>query len=233
MAESNVEYQKPAPLKISCTSSNCAANLHCFKASRSMAAADHGKCRECGAALVDWTRVHLRDIGDAKHTFAALKKEFIRHHFFHKVIDDRAVAHAKRKGRINLSDAIRHRLEKYLAPAAPPMDGRQTGYSGNAIYYAQHSTACCCRKCLEYSHAIPQGRALTPKELAYCVALIELYLKERFPISRTSRRMSRRYARPSPMREAPGHDDRCQADRYGRYRTICAGGPSTLSSAGC
>jgi hypothetical protein len=175
------EFQKPAPLKISCTSTNCAANLHCFRASRSMAAGDRGKCRQCGAALVDWTRVHMRDIGDAKHTFAALKKEFIRHHFFHEVIDDRALAHAKRKGRINLSAAVRHRLEKHLVPKAPPMDGRQTPYTGNAIYYAQHSTACCCRKCLEYWHGIPQGRDLTKEQLDYCAALIDLYLKERLP----------------------------------------------------
>jgi hypothetical protein len=76
---------------------------------------------------------------------------------------------------------MRSRLEKYLAPAAPPRDGRQTPLQGNAIYYAQHATACCCRKCLEYWHAIPQGRPLTDKELEYCVALIELYLKERLP----------------------------------------------------
>jgi hypothetical protein len=175
------EFQKPAPLKITCTSTNCAANLHCFRASSAMATEDHGKCRECGVALVDWSRVHRRDIGDAAHTFAALKNEFIRHHFFHKEIDGRAAAHAKRKGRINLSAAVRKRVEKYVAPEAPPWDGRQTPYSGNAIYYAQHSTACCCRKCLEYWHAIPQGRELTAEEIEYCVALIGLYLKERLP----------------------------------------------------
>lgn len=175
------EFKKPEPLKISCTTANCANNLHCFKASRGMAAKDRGKCRECGADLVDWTRVHLRNIRDAEHTFEALKKEFIRHHFFHKPIDEGAVAHARRKGRINLRAAVHKRLEKYLAPAAPPRDGYQTGYEGNAIYYAQHSTACCCRKCLEYWHAIPQGRDLTAQELEYCAALIDLYLKERLP----------------------------------------------------
>jgi hypothetical protein len=175
------EFQKPAPLKISCTATNCGNNLHCFKAHRKMAVGDRGKCRQCGADLVDWTRVHLRNIGDAAHTFAALKHELIRHHFFHKAIDDTAVTHARRKGRINLYLAVRLRLEKCLAPAEPPRDGRQTPLEGNAIYYAQHATACCCRKCLEYWHAIPQGRPLTAKQLEYCVALIELYLKERLP----------------------------------------------------
>jgi hypothetical protein len=175
------EFKKPPPLKISCTATDCSNNLHCFKAHRKMAAGDHGKCRQCGADLVDWTRVHLRNIGDAAHTFAALKQELIRHHFFHKKIDDGAVAHARRKGRINLHLAVLSRLEKNLAPAAPPRDGRQTPLQGNAIYYAQHATACCCRKCLEYWHGIPQCRQLTEKELEYCIALVELYLKERLP----------------------------------------------------
>jgi hypothetical protein len=174
-------FQKPPPLKISCTSTDCSNNLHCFKAHRKMAAEDHGKCRQCGADLVDWTRVHLRNIRDASHTFTSLKHELIRHHFFHEIIDEGAVAHARRKGRIKLHLAVRSRLQKYLAPAAPPRDGRQTPLQGNAIYYAQHATACCCRKCLEYWHAIPQGRPLTEKEFEYCAALIELYLKERLP----------------------------------------------------
>jgi Domain of unknown function (DUF4186) len=175
------EFKKPEPLKISCTSTDCTNNLHCFKAHRKMAAEDHGKCRECGADLIDWNRVHLRNIRDAKHTFAALKNELIRHHYFHRKIDAHAVAHAKRKGRVNLHEAVRERLSKHLAPAAPPRDGRQTPLEGNAIFYGQHATACCCRKCLEYWHAVPQGRELTQKELDYCVALIELYLKERLP----------------------------------------------------
>ena len=175
------EFQKPAPLKISCTATDCDNNLHCFKTHRKMAAGDQGKCRQCGADLVDWTRVHLRNIADAGHTFAALKHELIRHHFFHKAIDDTAITHARRKGRIDLYLAVRSRVEKCLAPAEPPRDGRQTPLEGNAIYYAQHATACCCRKCLEYWHAIPQGRSLTAKEIEYCVALIDLYLKERLP----------------------------------------------------
>jgi hypothetical protein len=175
------QFQKPAPLKITCTSTNCEADLHCFKAQRKMAAADRGKCRSCGADLVDWSRVHKRDVRDAKYTFEALQHELIRHHNFHKVIDGAAVRHARRKGRVRLMEAARHRLDKYLAPAEPPRDGRQTPLAGNAIFYAQHATACCCRKCLEYWHNIPKGRDLTQHEKDYCAALIELYFRQRLP----------------------------------------------------
>lgn len=174
-------FQKPAPLKITCTSSDCDADLHCFKAHRKMRAADHGKCRSCGIDLVDWSRLHQRDFDDVEYTFEALKHEMIRHHHFHKRIDDAAVRHARRKGRTGLMEAVRHRLAKYLAPANPPRDGRQTPFDGNAIFYAQHATACCCRTCLEYWHAIPKGRPLTEKEIEYCEALMELYLRQRLP----------------------------------------------------
>jgi hypothetical protein len=89
--------------------------------------------------------------------------------------------HAQRKGRTLLKQAARDRLQKYLAPADPPRDGRQTPLEGNAIYYAQHATATCCRTCLEYWHDVPKGRSLTPKELDYCATLVDLFLDEKLP----------------------------------------------------
>jgi hypothetical protein len=175
------EFKKPPPLKITCTSSDCSNDLHCFKVTQKMAKEDRGRCRTCGADLVDWKRLHRRKISDAKYTFEALQHELIRHHFFHETIDDGAVAHARRKGRIRLKEAVQNRLERYLAPAAPVRDGFQTPFTGNAIYYAQHATACCCRTCLEYWHNIPKGRALTEHELQYCEAIIDLFLRLRLP----------------------------------------------------
>jgi hypothetical protein len=176
-----IEYKKPPPLDIHCTSSDCANDLHCFKQLRKMTPDERGRCRACGADLVDWGRLHRRDLGDAPHTFEALQHELIRHHFFHAEIDDTAIRHARRKGRGKLKEAVRDRLMKYLAPAEPPRDGFQTPMTGNAIFYAQHATACCCRTCLEYWHAIPKGRKLTPAEFDYCVKLVELYLEKRLP----------------------------------------------------
>jgi hypothetical protein len=176
-----VEFKKPEPLKITCTAFDCKNDVHCFKATRKMAQGDHGHCRACGADLVDWHRLHRREIGDAKYTFRMLKHELIRNHFFHTTVDETAVAHARRKGRINLRQAVRHRLERYLAPTAPPRDGFQTPFTGNAIYYAQHATACCCRTCLAYWHDIPKGRKLTEREVEYCEELINLFLVQRLP----------------------------------------------------
>ena len=175
------EFQRPEPLKVKCTSADCENELHCFKQLQSMTEDQRGKCRYCGADLVDWNRLHVRDFDDVEYTFAALKHEMIRHHFFHHVIDERAIRHAQRKGRILLKQAARHRLDKYLAPAQPARDGRQTPFQGNAIFYAQHATATCCRTCLEYWHDIPKGRALIAEERAYCAALVDCYLDDRLP----------------------------------------------------
>ena len=146
-----------------------------------MPPADRGKCRACGADLVDWSRVHRRDPRDAVYTFAALRYELIRHHHWHTAIDQKALRHARRKGRVKLLAAAQHRLIKYLAPANPPRDGFQTPFAGNTIYYAQHAVATCCRTCLEYWHAIPKGRDLTSAELQYCLQLVAMYLAQRLP----------------------------------------------------
>lgn len=174
-------FQKPPPLEIKCTSTDCDNDLHCFKQLKKMTPDQRGKCRECGADLVDWKRVHRRDTDDAEHTFEALQHELIRHHFFHRPVDDGAMRHAQRKGRDQLKEAARHRLQKYLAVAEPPRDGRQTPLEGNAIYYAQHATATCCRTCLEYWHDIPKGRQLTEAEFDYCLSLVDLFLDEKLP----------------------------------------------------
>ncbi|WP_271669532.1 DUF4186 family protein [Bradyrhizobium sp. CCBAU 51627] len=175
------EFQKPPPLDIKCTSTDCDNDLHCFKQLKKMTPDQRGKCRACGADLVDWKRLHRRDKGDAAHTFESLQHELIRHHFFHRPVDEDAMRHAQRKGRIALKDAARDRLRKYLAVAEPPRDGRQTPLQGNAIYYAQHATATCCRTCLEYWHDIPKGRPLRAEEFNYCATLVDLFLDQKLP----------------------------------------------------
>lgn len=170
------------PLKISCTSSDCENGLHCFLQTQKMAAEGlQRRCRSCGAELVDWRRVHSRDIVDVGYTFSTLKYELIRHHFWHIEIDQRAVNHARRKGEEGMRVASEKRLRKYVGPSEPAYDGRQTPTSGNAIYYAQHATAACCRKCIEEWHGIPQGQELTDQEITYLTDLTMLYINERLP----------------------------------------------------
>lgn len=169
-----------APLRVTCTSSDCDSDLHCFKATRKLVKESRaGACRSCGIELIDWQRVHHRSIEDVTFTFDALRRELIRHYFWHLEFDEKAMNHARRKGRRKLYEAALRRIESSVLRAGMPFDGRQTPRAGNTIYYAQHATASCCRRCIEYWHAIPRDRDLTPEEVQYLTALVVCYLDER------------------------------------------------------
>lgn len=173
---------KLKPLKVKCTSSDCGNGLHCFLATRKMVKENtNGRCRSCGISLVDWDRVHGRKLQDVAYTFNALKREYVRHLFWHIDIDIKAENHARRKGKQGMREAVEKRITKYVGPAEPPFDGRQTPKSGNAIFYAQHATATCCRKCIQEWHGIKMGRELKPKEIAYFTNLVMLFIEERLP----------------------------------------------------
>ena len=170
------------PLNIHCTSSDCQNGLHCFLQTKKMATENQeGRCRYCGVRLVDWRRVHKKDLADVEYTFTALKYELIRHHFWHLEIDQKAVNHARRKGRDGIRIAAEKRIGKYVGPAEPTFDGRQTPKSDNSIFYAQHATASCCRKCMQEWHGIPIGRKLLDEEVKYLTDLAMLYINERLP----------------------------------------------------
>lgn len=177
----NKPRSKLEPLKITCTSTDCDNELHCFKKSREMTEEERGICRSCGADLVKWERVHQKKLSDVSYTFEALRHEYFRHYYWHKEIDQRARNHARRKGRSGLRERVRIELAKKVGPAKPFRDGTQTPLEGNIIYYAQHALACCCRTCMEYWHGIQKGVELTDDELDYFVELVMCYINDRMP----------------------------------------------------
>jgi Domain of unknown function (DUF4186) len=177
--------RKRNPLAISCDSSDCASGLHCFKATKEMAAQNRvGVCRECGAGLIDWPRVHQRALGDIENTFTSLKHEFIRHVFWHKPLNQYAINHARKKGKKGLRQIVRKNLTTAIGAAHPFHDGFQTTMKEDVhsvVPFGQHATATCCRKCLEYWHGIPQGQPLSDTELDYLTELVCLYIEDRIP----------------------------------------------------
>jgi hypothetical protein len=172
------------PLGVTCTSTDCESGLHCFlqkERKRPDTLRRGGACRDCGADLVQWDRVNARDLDDAPYTFGALQNEMIRHYFWHTDFDERELNHAARKGRFGLREAARRRVASSVGSAKHPREGRQTPFTGNVLYHAQHAVAACCRKCIEYWHAIPAGRPLEAVELDYLVNLLMLYVDKRLP----------------------------------------------------
>ncbi len=174
-------------LAIACDGVDCGNGLHCFRPPKKTV--EHntsGVCRSCGAGPVDWARVHARSLDDLLYTVAALKNEFIRHEFWNIELGQRAINHAKRKGKEGLLVSVRRHLTTVIGPANPFRDGAQTPMpipeDATTIYsYAQHATATCCRKCVEYWHGIPQGKPLSDSELDYLSLLVGRYIEDRIP----------------------------------------------------
>jgi Domain of unknown function (DUF4186) len=171
------------PLNITCTSSDCGNNLHCFRKSGRMPKNGYvgDKCIDCGISLINWEKVKERKIEDISFTFNELMKEYVRHLFWHKEVDEKAILHAKRKGKLDLYIAVRKRIQQSVAPAKPFHDGGQTPFEGNIIFYAQHATATCCRKCIEEWHGIPRGIDLSEEQVKYFSELITKYINTRLP----------------------------------------------------
>jgi hypothetical protein len=173
------------PLKISCSDSDCDAELHCFRPKRVSDPYDHPVCRECGADLVDWEIVHRRDPGEVETLFAELPKELIRHHYWHMDIPEPILEKARRFRPAVLAERTKAAIQSHVAHPSSQIyhDGTQTAneHSPNAqIYFlGMHAVAACCRKCMEYWHGIPREQELTEEDEFYFASLVWLYVCRR------------------------------------------------------
>lgn len=186
MADQAASPQELKPLKITCTSTDCGNNLHCFRSTQKLEAEGKGgRCRSCGADLVNWQRVQKRSLEDVQYTFESLRFELIRHYFWHISVAERAVKHARRKGKVALRLFANRQLRKLVGTERHAREGyqtpRETSSGVNSVHFAQHATACCCRKCIAEWHGIPEGRPLTEAELSYFTDLVMLYVGDRIP----------------------------------------------------
>lgn len=150
------DWREREPLgEITCRSTNCSKDLHCFRRynPRKGETCRMGVCNQCGVNLIDWDRLDKKDLKDVEYTFEALKCETVRHHFWHTEIDEPAERKAKKWGTNKIRSWVRNRLIKMLMPPSKKIyrDGMQTPKFGNIVFYAQHSTSTCCRKCVEES----------------------------------------------------------------------------------
>lgn len=173
------------PLRMTCTSTDCnnpTDPTHCFKPKRGQPA-EVGTCRECGADIVDWPRVHERNLADVANTFSALENETFRRHMLHVGVPERVRELALRRGVDELYARTQRAVRSALGKprSENPFDGRQTpretSPSARIQHFAQHATATCCRSCLEYWHGIPADDDMMPEQLHYCVGLAWEYVE--------------------------------------------------------
>lgn len=67
-------------------------------------------------------------------------------------------------------------INKRLAPANIPNDGKQTPMRGHPVFIAQHATATCCRGCLYKWHKIKPGIELTSDQKDYIANVIMTWI---------------------------------------------------------
>jgi hypothetical protein len=172
------------PLKIACSNTDCKNGLHYFGSSgRTKAKSKHppGKCTECGADFVDWQRASSRKPEDEAYKREMLEREWIRHHFWkHHIPTQRDMNYARRKGTEGLIRRAEQILRKKVFGVTGFLNDIQTPYSG-VIPQAQHATATCCRKCIEYWHGIPRDAKVTDAQIAYLRGWIMKFVEYRFP----------------------------------------------------
>lgn len=110
---------------------------------------------------------------DLDEIFKALSKSAFRNKFH---LQGKDLVYLRTKGLPTVIVHAKEFIAKRLAPAVIQNDGKQTPYRGHPVFVAQHATACCCRGCLDKWHKIPQGRTLTPDEVAYILKVLERWL---------------------------------------------------------
>lgn len=113
----------------------------------------------------------MRDLDDL---FSELAKSAFRQQFHLKGKD---LAYLQTKGMATVLSHAKDFVERRIAPATVPNDGKQTPFRGHPVFVAQHATATCCRGCLEKWHRIRTGHELATEEQRYVVTVLELWLR--------------------------------------------------------
>ena len=111
------------------------------------------------------------DIERAFHTLAAapFRRKFR--------LQGRELAYLQTWGIGRVMEQAAKFVDERLAPAEPRSDGRQTPWRNHPVFVAQHGTATCCRGCLEKTHGIAKGHALTAEEKSYVLTVIRRWLE--------------------------------------------------------
>lgn len=167
------------PVKVKCRDTDCKHDRHCYRPKRWAKDKRTSTCQACGDDGVDWPLLRGRDLASVDGMFEQLQRELIRHVFFTAPLDKVARENIRKVGVDAIRAGVREHLRKKIGQAEIFRDGMQTPKKDRVVHFAQHATATCCRKCLDYWYDIPQGRDLTDEELTFCEGLVHAYMDGR------------------------------------------------------
>jgi Domain of unknown function (DUF4186) len=174
---------RPKKLGIVCGRSECKEQLHSFRRPPSKASLPPGLCQACGAKVVSWDLMHVRDLTDVSFKIDSLKTEWIRHFFFNLPITPRVEQFAGTKGLAGLESVAHDQLsQSKMLNFNPDWDWNQTKMlDGNIVHWARHAMGCCCRRCLAYWHNVPLEATLSASDIEYFRSLLMVYINSRVP----------------------------------------------------
>ena len=121
---------------------------------------------------------------DMDELFAALAKSRFRSRI---KLGAKEQKYLQEKGLEIIVEHGRGFITERLAPAKPKKDGRQTPMKNHPVFIAQHATGTCCRNCLSTWHKIPKGKALTPEQIDYVLAVIDRWLRRQDCLQQSKR----------------------------------------------
>ena len=110
-----------------------------------------------------------------EEAFARLRRSAFRARFH---LRGPELAYAREKGLDVLRRHAEDFVQKRLAPAVIPNDGRQTPWRGHPAFVAQHACACCCRGCLYKWYKVPIGTELTKNQQERIVNLLMAWIEK-------------------------------------------------------
>jgi len=178
-------WEKEEPIKeIHCSISDCENDLHTFRRKYKKDGTYRSDvCINCGVDIIDWERLEVLDINDVDFTFSSLKTEWLRNYYWFRKVEENVVRNTKKRHLDDLRVSATKRLDSSLTRPYDVLwnDGSQTPFHGYIIYYAQHATATCCRKCVQEWYNIERDRRLTNFEVNYFKELMMLYIQNKFP----------------------------------------------------
>lgn len=174
---------------ITCTSTKCEDDLHCFlrdlrkKGNRGKSYRSD-TCTGCGKAIIDWNRIDIHNLEDKEYFVECLKKETCRNAFWNLEIPNYMV---KAASKLNV-DEMRLKVIKILSKKINKKkleiyrDGTQTPKGKDIISLGQHATGTCCRKCIEEWYGIDRNKIMRYKEINFLAEIIMVYIMQKISL---------------------------------------------------
>jgi len=110
-----------------------------------------------------------------ENIFVRLSKSEFRSKFKLKQKD---IDYINQKGLETIKSHAKDFISKRIAPAIILNDGKQTPMKNHPVFVAQHTTATCCRKCINKWHKFALNTALTQEQQDYIVDIIMKWIEK-------------------------------------------------------